>query len=208
MIIAWVVFFIMLLMSVVVHEVSHGMVAALLGDPTARRLGRLTLNPIVHLDLVGSVVVPVAMLLMHSPVWFAWAKPVPVNVSYLRNPVSDMMWIALAGPLSNISLAFLGGLGLHLFRMTVGPIPEWAGIVGFQFVALNLGLAVFNLLPIPPLDGSRILVRFLPAKWRVSMVKVEPYGIGILLALSFFNVLTPVVSGIKGILLPWFIYGI
>jgi len=206
--VAWLVFLVMLVISVVVHEVAHGAVASLLGDPTARRLGRLTLNPLVHLDWVGSLLVPVILIVMHSPVWFAWAKPVPISTEYLKNPVSDMAWIALAGPLSNVTLAFLAGTILRIAQGLGGAIPEWAVMFGLQFIILNIGLAVFNLLPIPPLDGSRILNRFLPPRLQIWMMRFEPYGIGVLLALSFFNVLTPVVSGLRGAVLPWFLYGI
>lgn len=207
MILFWIGFVVLLVFSVVVHEVAHGVVAGLFGDPTAKRLGRLTLNPLVHLDLVGSVILPITFILIQSPVWLAWAKPVPVNTRYFQNPQSAMMWVALAGPLSNISLAFLGGLVLKIIGIGLG-FPAWVHTLGIQFIVLNVNLAIFNLLPIPPLDGSRILMRFLSSSGQQWLYRVEPYGIGILLLLSFLNVLTPIISAVNRVVVPWFVYGI
>lgn len=208
MILSWVAFIGLLIFSVVIHEVAHGVVANHFGDPTAKRLGRITLNPLVHLDWLGSVILPLVLLVTHSPVWFAWAKPVPVNTRYFRRPDSDMMWVAFAGPLSNITLAVVVSIILRIFSGWGGGFPDWVTTLALQFVLLNISLAVFNLIPIPPLDGSRILYRFLSSSWRHYFYKLEPYGIGILLALSFFNILSPLVNGINRVIYPWITYGI
>jgi Zn-dependent protease len=159
-----------LLLAVTVHELAHGLVADRLGDPTARLNGRLTLNPLPHIDPLGAL----AFIL----VGFGWAKPVPVNAYNLRHPVRDMAWIAAAGPLSNFALAFVGLLGYRLLQpVTALPflVDPLQGILFYVFL-FNLGLGVFNLIPLPPLDGGHFLPYFLPrASWG-ALHKIEQYG--------------------------------
>jgi Zn-dependent protease len=179
------------LMAVTFHEYAHGWMANRLGDPTARFLGRLTLNPIAHLDPIGSLALPLLLIFMRSPVVFGWAKPVPVEVRNLRNPKEDMIWVGLAGPGANLLLAF--GLAI-LLRMGFGVFPFIRQLL-FLGVLVNLILAFFNLVPIPPLDGSRILQGLLPWQYAYQYRKIEPYGIFIiffLLAIGLF----------KGVILP------
>jgi Zn-dependent protease len=151
---------IVLVLSVVIHEVSHGYMADLLGDPTARRAGRLTLNPLAHLDWLGSVVVPLMLYLLPGGLMFGWAKPVPYNPYNLRLRRWGPALVAVAGPVSNLIIATVFGLAL---RYEV--IPAAATTFAASLVLINLMLAIFNLLPLPPLDGSKILFALLPAKW-------------------------------------------
>jgi Zn-dependent protease len=159
-----------LLLAVTVHELAHGVLADRLGDPTARLNGRLTLNPLPHIDPLGAL----AFIL----VGFGWAKPVPVNAYNLRHPVRDMAWIAAAGPLSNFALAFLGLLAFRFLQsVTVAPflVEPVQGILFYVFL-FNLGLGVFNLIPLPPLDGGHFLPYFLPrASWG-ALHQIEQYG--------------------------------
>ena len=159
-----------LLLAVTVHELAHGVLADRLGDPTARLNGRLTLNPLPHIDPLGAL----AFIL----VGFGWAKPVPVNAYNLRHPVRDMAWIAAAGPLSNFALAFLGLLAFRLLQpVTAAPflVEPVQGILFYVFL-FNLGLGVFNLIPLPPLDGGHFLPYFLPrASWG-ALHQIEQYG--------------------------------
>lgn len=165
-----------LLMAVVCHEYAHGWVAARCGDPTARMMGRLTLNPLKHIDPIGTVVVPIlCKLFLGFP--FGWARPVPVNFAQLHNPKRDMIWVALAGPVTNIALAFIFSLFLHL------DAPAFAQ--GFLYLAIfiNLILAVFNMIPIPPLDGSRVMMGLLPHELARPYARLEPFGIIIVVVL-------------------------
>lgn len=185
-----------LLFSVIIHEISHGLIAFRLGDPTAKLAGRLTLNPLKHLDLVGSFLVPLATLLLSGFV-FGWAKPVPYNPNFLKDPKRGAGLIASAGPLSNFFIAVVFAMALRtvsLFEFSLAaPL-----IVLFQFIILiNLVLAVFNLVPIPPLDGSKVLFAFLPETekvWRVQAF-LERYGLFVLLlfVLYGFQFISPVV---------------
>ncbi|NNC92824.1 MAG: site-2 protease family protein [Acidimicrobiia bacterium] len=168
-----------LIPSIIVHEVSHGFVADRLGDPTARNAGRLTLNPIPHIDPFGSVLLPAMLALANGPI-FGWAKPVPVNPGRFANPTGHMAITAVAGPASNILLATL--LARLVFPSLSG-IPEE---IVFYFIFLNLLLAVFNMLPIPPLDGSRLLPLVLPPRGRELFHRFEQFGFLILFALLFF----------------------
>ncbi|MBQ6262065.1 MAG: site-2 protease family protein [Clostridia bacterium] len=168
-----------ILIALVVHEVSHGYIAMKLGDPTARNLGRLTLNPLKHLDPIGTV----CMVLFH----FGWAKPVPVNTRYFKKPKRDMALTALAGPVSNFILGFFGVLVYRIlyaiFMKVAGPATSDLAInvmsttlqFFYMFGVLNVSLGVFNLIPIPPLDGSRILLVFLPTKAYFAVMKYERY---------------------------------
>jgi Zn-dependent protease len=159
-----------LLLAVTVHELAHGLVADRLGDPTARLQGRLTLNPIPHIDPLGALAFIIA--------GFGWAKPVPVNAYNLRHPIRDMAWIAAAGPASNFALAFAGIVGFRLLRpVTVLPVVTEPLLAMLSYVFLyNLGLGVFNLIPLPPLDGGHFLPYFLPrASWG-ALHKLEQYG--------------------------------
>ena len=148
---------VILLFSAIVHEVSHGLMAEKLGDSTARDDGRITLNPIPHIDPFGSIMLPALLLLAHSPIVFGAAKPVPVNFNNLKNPKTGMALVSFAGPLSNFLLAllFVLPIKLHLVNAISGPILV-------QAILINLVLGVFNLIPIPPLDGSKILASLLP----------------------------------------------
>lgn len=167
-----------LIPSIIAHEVSHGFVANRLGDPTARNAGRLTLNPLPHVDPFGSVLLPGMLALAGAPI-FGWAKPVPVQPAHFANPTQHMAITAVAGPLSNVVLAFI--LARFAFPSLSG-IPEE---IILWFIFLNLLLAVFNMLPIPPLDGSRLLPLVLPEKGREFYRQAEPYGFLILFALLF-----------------------
>ncbi len=171
--------------AITVHEVAHGWVASRLGDNTAKNLGRLTLNPLVHIDLVGTVLVPAALLFLGGFL-FGWAQPVPVDWRNLRNPKKAMIWVALAGPGANLLMAILWALviksGLALVDMNpaIGMPLIYTGSAG---VFVNLILMTLNLLPIPPLDGSRVLAGFLPNRLAYQFAKLERWGFPILIAL-------------------------
>ena len=182
-----------LIMSVVAHEVSHGYAADRLGDPTARFAGRLTLNPIAHLDMVGSFLVPTLMFFFGGFI-FWWAKPVPYNPYNMRNPRWGGAMVAVAGPLTNLLIAIVFGL-LIRFASVLGLPPETLP-VAYLIVVLNLILAVFNLVPIPPLDGSKVLFTLLPHHLYYIQEFLERYSIVILLLLIFFlwRFIFPIIS--------------
>ena len=177
---------IVLLFSVIIHEVSHGAVAYKLGDSTAKDAGRLTLNPIKHLDFFGSFLLPLALFLIKSPVLFGWAKPVPFNPLYLRNPRRDSGLIGLAGPASNFSLAIVFGL-LAKLLMIFGLASASLFIFIDIIILINIALGIFNLLPIPPLDGSKVLFMVLPRSTENFQIMLERYGFFILLFFIFFG---------------------
>lgn len=172
-----------LIFSIVLHEVSHGLVADRLGDPTARYAGRLTLNPVHHLDPIGSILIPGFLILLRAPILIGWAKPVPYNPLNLRNPQRDSVLVALAGPVSNLLLV---ALFLVMLKMTAaGILPSNLAAFWKTVIYLNLVLALFNLIPIPPLDGSKILYLFLPSHVQYQL---EMYGLLlVLLFLSLFS---------------------
>lgn len=168
--------------SVVFHEVSHGVAANLLGDDTAKRFGRLSLNPLRHIDLFWTILLPLSLFFLSSGRFiFAMAKPVPVNFSRLHDPRKDMALVALAGPLANMVLAAFLSLGWKFFP------GDWL----LYAVYLNLGLALFNLLPLPPLDGSRVAASFMDGKTATQYLRLESFGYLILFALYFAGVLGP-----------------
>ena len=173
-----VIFIVLLIVAVILHEVSHGLVARRLGDRSAEAAGRLTLNPLPHIDPFGSVLLPAMLALSGAPV-FGWARPVPVNPRGFSRPTEGMALTALAGPVSNLLLALIAGRVL---------LPATSGIIAdlvWAFGIINVVLAIFNLLPIPPLDGSRMVPLFLNDRGRALYAKVEQYGFLILFALLF-----------------------
>ncbi len=175
-----------LLISIIIHEVSHGAVANKLGDPTAKHAGRLTLNPIKHLDLWGSFLIPLFLLVVRSPVLFGWAKPVPYNPYNLKNQRWGSATVAAAGPMSNLLVALIFGLPLR-FISWGNSIYAYNLIQIFSLIVLlNLLLAIFNLVPIPPLDGSKILFAALPYRYDNIRIALERYGMFILLFFIFF----------------------
>jgi Zn-dependent protease len=189
------------LFAITLHEAAHGWVAAKLGDKTALMLGRVTLNPFKHIDPIGTVLVPIALLVLGGFV-FGWAKAVPISQRNFRRPQRDMAWVAIAGPAANLVMA-LGWLALIKFAMSMGATFESGGIGSAQFllyagvagVTINLILMILNLLPLPPLDGSRVLAAFLPPKWVWQYYRLEPYGLFILLGLLFLGILGPLITG-------------
>ncbi|MFH1097298.1 MAG: site-2 protease family protein [Candidatus Desantisbacteria bacterium] len=192
------------LIAVTIHEVSHGFVAYKLGDTTAKDLGRLTLNPLAHIDPVGTLIVPIGLALIHSPVSFGWAKPIPINFQNLTSPKQDMIWIALAGPMANLLLAL--GLSLCLHTRVISEINIEGNPVIFLAMLINLLLAIFNLIPIPPLDGARVVIGLLPPKQAYGYSRLERYGFVIVFALLYLGivekVILPVILMIMGILYP------
>jgi Zn-dependent protease len=181
--------FIVLLFSLTVHEMAHAWTADRLGDPTARLLGRVSLNPIVHADPIGTVLFPLLALISGAPL-IGWAKPVPVNSRQLRNPRRDFVLVAAAGPASNLLMAFAAALVLSVLPIspqTLGEANVSAPVATIlsQCMRLNVLLAVFNMIPIPPLDGGNVLAGLLPPRLAVSFNRLRPYGFLLLYALVF-----------------------
>jgi len=175
------------LMAITCHEVSHGFVADKLGDNTARRMGRLTLNPINHMDIVGTLMVFI--------IGIGWAKPVPVNFNNLRNPKRDIIWVAAAGPITNFSLAFLSAMIMRIIISSTNGVANTPMQMFFEPVVLmlafsvyiNLLLAIFNLIPVPPLDGGRVAVGLLPDRLAAGYSRIEPFGMIVIIILVFFT---------------------
>jgi Zn-dependent protease len=171
------------IIAITFHEAAHGFVAYLLGDETAWRLGRVSFNPVRHIDPFGTILLPGLLLLTRSPFLFGYAKPVPVNFRALRHPRRDAVLVAAAGPGINIALAFLAAAGLHVVGYLPGASAQWAGENLQNALVFNVVLAVFNLFPLPPLDGGRIAVGVLPAVLARPLSRLEPYGMLILIGL-------------------------
>ena len=190
-----------LLFSVIIHEIAHGVVALRLGDPTAKNLGRLTLNPLKHLDPMGSVLLPLLLIILQSPFVIGWAKPVPYNPQNLKNPKSGAAQIALAGPASNLFVAVVFGVTLRLLRSFGGGPTADAGLLAVNLsiiVFINVLLAVFNLVPIPPLDGAGILFGFLPRRFFPLQEFLMRNGFLILIVfiLFGFNLIRPLITAL------------
>ena len=201
-----------MLVAVILHEIAHGVAAEKLGDPTARKLGRITLNPFKHIDLFMTILLPGALILSGSPVIFGGAKPVPINPTYFKNPRKGMVIVAIAGPLINIILAaaafavlkapgFAEGIGY--LGVTVGSVLLFWLV---NSVMINLVLALFNLTPVPPLDGGRVAVGLLPISLARPLARLEPYGILIVFLLLYSGlldkVLTPILELVFNQLIP------
>jgi Zn-dependent protease len=181
-------------MSIVIHEVSHGFMAEYFGDDTARNAGRLTLNPLPHVDLFGSIILPAFLVLTHSPFLFGWAKPVPYNPNNLSNRKWGTIAVASAGILANFVIAFIFGI---IIRLSNGfALPSSFYFITSAIVVVNLALGIFNLVPIPPLDGSKILFSFLPESAFSFMIAYEQYSLILLLVFIFFfsDALSPILK--------------
>lgn len=178
--------------AITLHEVAHGWVASMFGDQTARLSGRLSINPIKHIDLIGTIILPLFMLMVSNFV-FGWAKPVPVDARNLRNPRRDMAFVALAGPISNLAMALFWGMMAKFGLMASLSGNDWLGVpltyMGTAGIMINVVLAVLNLIPLPPLDGSKILMSFLPRRASYYYSRVEPYGFFILILFMFTGLL-------------------
>ena len=184
------------IIAITFHEAAHAFVARSLGDDTASRLGRVTLNPLKHIDPFGTILLPGLLLLAQSPFLFGYAKPVPVNFRALRNPRRDMVLVAAAGPATNIALAVVAALGFHLLGKLPANAVQWTAENLKNAIILNVILAVFNMFPLPPLDGGRIAVGLLPNFLALPLARLERYGMAILIGLL---ILLPLLGSQTGV---------
>ena len=185
-----------LLFAITFHEAAHGFVAHRLGDDTAYQLGRVSFNPLRHIDPFGTIILPAMLLLSHSPFLFGYAKPVPVNFKNLHNPRLDMVWVALAGPATNIILALMDALAFHALPLAPADTAQWIADNLKNTLVINVVLAVFNMLPIPPLDGGRVAVGLLPNVLAYPLSRLEPFGMLILIG---FLILLPLAGSQLGL---------
>jgi Zn-dependent protease len=189
------IFVLPVILAITLHEAAHGYVAKQFGDLTAYAQGRVTLNPLRHIDPMGTVIVPLLLLAVSSPYLFGWAKPVPVNFGNLRHPKSDMLWVAAAGPGANLLMALLWALVFKLgLAIPESNFSEPMLLMGQAGILINVILLVLNLLPLPPLDGGRIAVSLLPQRIAYRFAQIEPYGFIILLVLLFTGVLGAIIG--------------
>ncbi|NEU95958.1 site-2 protease family protein [Bradyrhizobium uaiense] len=180
-----------LVIAITFHEAAHGFVAHRLGDDTAWQLGRVSFNPLKHIDPFGTLILPAMLLFAHSPFLFGYAKPVPVNFRKLNHPRLDMVWVALAGPVTNIILATAAALAFHALPLVPADAAKWTADNLKNAFLINIVLAIFNMMPIPPLDGGRVAVGLLPRPLALPLARLEPYGMLILIGLL---ILLPVIG--------------
>jgi Zn-dependent protease len=180
-----------LVIAITFHEAAHGFVAHRLGDDTAWKLGRVSFNPLKHIDPFGTLILPAMLLFAHSPFLFGYAKPVPVNFRKLNHPKLDMVWVALAGPVTNILLAMAAALAFHALPLVPADAAKWTADNLKNAFLINIVLAIFNMMPIPPLDGGRVAVGLLPRPLAIPLARLEPYGMLILIGLL---ILLPVIG--------------
>ena len=185
-----------LIVAITFHEAAHGFVAHYFGDNTAWDRGRVTFNPLKHIDPFGTLLLPAMLLLAHSPFLFGYAKPVPVNFRALRNPWIDMVWVALAGPATNIALALLAAVAFHALAWVPAAAAPWVADNLKNALLINVVLAVFNMLPIPPLDGGRVAVGLLPKRLGGPLSRLEPVGMLILIGIL---ILLPMLGSALGL---------
>ncbi len=189
------VFALPVLFAITLHEAAHGYAALKFGDRTAQLLGRISLNPLRHIDLVGTIIVPIAILLLSklsggAGILFGWAKPVPVNFNHLRRPKQDMLWVAAAGPGANLLMALIwAGMIKVALAMPGSAITMPLALMGAAGIFINAVLMALNLIPLPPLDGGRIAVSLLPQRLAYGLARIEPYGLFILIGLMYLGVL-------------------
>ena len=172
-----------LVIAITFHEAAHGFVAHRLGDNTAWQLGRVSFNPLKHIDPFGTLILPAVLLISHSPFLFGYAKPVPVNFRNLNHPRLDMVWVALAGPATNILLALVAAFAFHALPLIPADYAKWVADNLKNTLIINVVLAIFNMLPIPPLDGGRVAVGLLPRVLAMPLARLEPWGMLILIGL-------------------------
>jgi Zn-dependent protease len=193
--------FAVFVVSLSFHEAAHAWTASRLGDPTAKMLGRLTLNPLAHIDWIGTVLFPLLGAIAHLPI-IGWAKPVPVSVRNLRHPRRDFALVALAGPVSNLILAAIAAAIFAVVVRSGGPDGVAVNVLVLA-VVINVLLAVFNLIPIPPLDGSNIAIGLLPASLAVPYARIRPYGFLLLYGLLISGILMQLIMPVERVLLSW-----
>lgn len=201
------------LFGITLHEAAHGYVARMFGDPTAWQAGRISLNPIRHIDPMGTIVVPLVLLfstklLGGGGLLFGWAKPVPVDWSRLRRPKRDMLWVALAGPASNLVMAVIWAIGLRILAETGATSSDFWVQMTIAGIQVNLILMALNLVPLPPLDGGRIVFSLLPDRMAWQYSKIEPYGIVILIILMLTGILWTVLQPLLAfgqLIVNWFL---
>jgi Zn-dependent protease len=193
------------LMAVTMHEAAHGYVAWRLGDPTAKMLGRVTVNPLKHIDPVGTLLLPGLLLLIRAPFLFGFAKPVPIDFTKLNRPRRDMIWVALAGPATNFVLALASAFLIHLAFLLPSFAESWALQNLVNSIIINLVLGVFNLIPLPPLDGGRVAIGMLPPPWSGRLARMERHGLLILIGMIFILPLLLAEIGVEFNLFSWLV---